>query len=219
MMAEYSPLAKIFVGKNMEGTLLDLGCGTLAPIGRMLYVNRRKVKHYIGVDYRGAKPEYNATKAFPCTYLKGDVTTWDVYAEALKVLEGNPPDFITSFECIEHMAKEKGILFLDNIAKVAGPKTTILLSTPCHDGIHLPHDHVFEWRWQELRDELEKRFTIVENYGTFASQRDLLPVLTPEERDIWERLSNFYDSSVLSVIFAPLYPSASRNSLWKLRLP
>ena len=41
--------------------------------------------------------------------------------------------------------------------------------------------------------------------------------LMPYEERVWDRLAAYYGNDVMSMVFAPLYPDASRNILWKLR--
>jgi hypothetical protein len=115
------------------------------------------------------------------------------------------------------MPKEKGIMFLENIRYLCAPYTTVFLSTPCHDNAHMPHDHVYEWTHAELKAQLETLFIIEDNMGTFASQREIYPVLTPDERLVFEKLQRFYDSSMIACFFAPMHPAQSRNSIWRLR--
>jgi hypothetical protein len=150
--------------------------------------------------------------------MQGDVTDWDgTYTKVLDALEGKPPDVIVTLEVLEHMSKEKGLMFLANIKRLCAPGTVVFLSTPCHDNIHLPHDHVYEWGHAELKAQLEQDFIIEDNMGTFASQREIVPVLTPDERLVYEKMQRFYDSSLISVLFAPMHPAESRNSIWRLR--
>lgn len=215
MALRYTHFAKFFGSKaHMEGTLVDLGCGPVIAMARMLYTNRRKVKKYVGVDYRKVEP---FKTHFPLVTFAGDVTTPPVYEEVLTELGQRPPDYIVSFEVIEHMDKEHGLAFLDRIRELAGIHTTIFLSTPCHDGVHMPAEHIYEWRWAELKEELEKRFAIEMNFGTFASQKEILPVMDEHELRVFYRLADYYDSHYLATIFAPMHPAESRNSLWILR--
>ena len=48
-------------------------------------------------------------------------------------------------------------------------QSVIVVSTPNHEGSNdkLPEDHVYEWGFDELKDELEKHFTIESVVGTF----------------------------------------------------
>ena len=59
-------------------------------------------------------------------------------------------------------------------------------------------------------------FGIQATYGTFASQKDILPKMSVEDKYLFQRLSMYYDSNYLSTIFAPLFPAYSRNCLWVL---
>jgi hypothetical protein len=61
-------------------------------------------------------------------------------------------------------------------------------------------------------------FIVEASYGTFASLSELYPVLTPADRNYLDRIREYYDSNALSVMMAPLYPQASRNVLWRLRV-
>jgi 2-polyprenyl-3-methyl-5-hydroxy-6-metoxy-1,4-benzoquinol methylase len=210
-------MSKLVVGKAMEGTLVDLGCGPDIYLARMLYSNRRRVSKYIAVDYRQPAPGWKEPH-FPLVKMQGDVTLWSLYEKIQAELEGKAPNMICTFEVIEHMAKDKGQAFIANIAKLAGPHTVIFASTPCHEDGKMPSEHIYEWHHNELKEEFEKHFTIVGNYGTFASQKDIKPVLTPAEREVWASLENYYDASYLSTIFAPNHPAESRNSLWVMQL-
>jgi hypothetical protein len=73
---------------------------------------------------------------------------------------------------------------------------------------HLLDRIVFNSRQLETFKEC---FDIERVYGTFASQKDILPKMTINECAMFERLKDYYDSNLLSVLFAPLHPEASRN--------
>ena len=61
-------------------------------------------------------------------------------------------------------------------------------------------------------------FKIAKNFGTFASQKDIEPILYETGKSdltiAYEYLKDYYDSNVLSCLFAPLLPRYSRNVLW-----
>lgn len=209
-------MSKLVVGKAMNGTLVDLGCGPNIYLARMLYSNRRHVSKYIAVDYRMPSPNWKEPH-FPLIKLQGDVTTWDIYSKVLEELGDHAPNMICTFEVIEHMSKKKGQLFIANMHRLAGPHTVVFASTPCHEDGKMPAEHIYEWHHDELKMEFEQHFEILGNYGTFASQKDIKPVLTPAEREVWASLENYYDASYLSTIFAPNHPAESRNSLWVMQ--
>ena len=65
-------------------------------------------------------------------------------------------------------------------------------------------------------------FDIIHRYGTFASQKEIEPVLYETgSNDLtiaYEYLKDYYDSNILSCFLAPLFPKYSRNVLWEVRL-
>ena len=103
-------------------------------------------------------------------------------------------------------------------------KTILLLSTPCFDSRvgaaknHIIDDKIMEFEYSEFKNLLQKYFIIEDVFGTFASQKDYKThiVGTPYEK-IFNRLHQYYDSNILSVFFAPLFPQYSRNCLWRLK--
>ena len=83
-----------------------------------------------------------------------------------------------------------------------------------------------ETDWAKTYEEMKEiflleKFELVNHWGTFASQKDIEPVLYetgPNDLTIaYQYLKDYYDSNLLSVLFAPLYPRYSRNCLWHLR--
>jgi uncharacterized protein YyaL (SSP411 family) len=123
------------------------------------------------------------------------------------------------FEALEHMEPDMGREVLKHIQQFMTPKeTTFFMSTPCFDG-HKAANHVYEWGYEELREQLTVlNFNIVNVYGTFASIKDYSGHFTSEQREIFDELREYYDSNVLSVIFAPMFPEYSRNCLWQLTI-
>lgn len=81
---------------------------------------------------------------------------------------------------------------------------------------HLAGNHIHEYTEFELRNYLEKYFVVKKQYGTFASQKDIKPVLTDAEKKLWDALREYYDVNMFSVLFAPNHPAESRNILWVL---
>jgi len=202
---------------KMGMRLLDVGCGMNTPMAMTFYVNKFRPSLYVGVDIR-AKFKYTQDD-FPFPYKKQsyfdctDSMNWvDLYNEY-----GEEWDMVTCFEVIEHMSKESGLALLENMANFCGG-TRIFLSTPCFNGSKAAN-HVYEWGYTELKEELENDFIIEEHYGTFASQRDIKSDLCDHGLiKCFEDLHRYYDSNVLSVIFAPLFPARSRNVIWRLRV-
>lgn len=199
--------------------ILDVGCGVNAPLANMFYTNRYKPNLYCGIDMRRIEPTikwnfpHHLQHEFDVT-LEAD---WDHLMETVS----NKWDIITCFEVIEHMEKADGIRLLENIAAYGDYSLLcnpfIFISTPIFNG-SAAANHVHEWEYDELYCEIEKLFKIENVFGTFASQRDILPVLSESEREVWNKLRAYYDSNVLSILLAPLHPKYSRNAIWRVRL-
>jgi len=132
-------------------------------------------------------------------------------------------DLITSFELLEHISHQNVPIVLDKIYEIANEKTLIMISTPCYNGKDIAANHIIdgevgELTFDHLKSELEKRFEIIEVFGTMASIADYKHKLKehPSLEYMFKKLHNYYDSNALSVIFAPLFPEQSRNCMWKV---
>ncbi len=197
--------------------LLDVGCGMNTPMAMTFYTNKYRPAAYVGLDMRNKFKYESHDFPFPYDTLGGfdctDSMHWvDMYNDY-----GENWDMVTCFEVIEHMPKEKGLDLLENIANFCGG-TKIFLSTPCFNG-NKAANHIYEWGYAELHVELEKNFIIEAHYGTFASQTDIkLDIENNGWRSLWLKLHKYYDSNVLSLIFAPLFPNNARNCIWQLKV-
>jgi len=196
------------IGMNV----LDVGCadGLLAQV---LYVNRLR-PNYVGVDIRlnmlekADKRKYHKELEFVCM---------DVTSEKLPVMDGWA-DIVVCFELVEHIPPINLSFVLHELRRCLKDNGVLLLSTPNYDGVHQAANHLKEYYKLELESILvDHGFSKMKFYGTFASQKDLIPGMTESDRDLFTQLHAYYDSNVLSVILAPLYPSLSRNILWELR--
>lgn len=223
-------------------TILDVGCGT-GNLANVLYKSRMGswIPLYVGVDVKSnAIKEANKLKLnFPAKFEqlnfcnKVDVDELLDVGGKQSILMKKYFKLIVCFEVLEHMSAKHGRKLLKNLRSVMHKDTTLLLSTPNYDGKHQAANHIYEWKYEELRDELiGNGFTIVKHYGTFASQADLkalfktnalvwgeddkASVAIANAEFLFNRLKYYYDSNFLSIIFAPLFPRQSRNILWRL---
>lgn len=200
--------------------ILDVGCGPEMPFASVLYVNRYKPSIYVGIDLRPAKPTTDVN--FEWYHSPRDVTQWATFEQLRDQFAPSGWDLITCFETLEHMPHDNGRQLLDNLRMSLSENTMCLLSTPCFNGSaagnHTAIDGTpMEWTYHELKTELERRFEIYAHWGTFASQMDLKPVMSPAETEVFSALREYYDSNLLSVMLAPLHPSRARNVVWDLR--
>ena len=206
---------------KMNMKILDIGCGS-GNLYEVFYRNRYAPTRYLGLDLRPQQVHLNQQRFPKAEFMIQDLTVpFDL---------GQDWDIITSFEVAEHVGKWKVPVFLDNIKRNCNPMTLVLLSTPCYDPkVGAAGNHTYdsgdglgiqpqELTRDELRKLLEERFLILENYGTFASIKDYKDHLTLAELDLFQRLTRYYDSNLVSVIFAPLVPQYSRNNLWVCKL-
>ena len=108
--------------------------------------------------------------------------------------------------------------------EVSNDDATFFFSTPCYNG-SAAGNHIAETGYLAFGALLEDLgYQIVDHFGTFASQREyrhLLKSFTYNGAEtnlepMFERLREYYDSNVISNIFAPLFPANSRNVLWVL---
>ncbi len=211
-----------------QAAVLDIACGPDWPLLTTLHSNGSAPAYFMGVDARdcsGTAPkltktevefeQHDITKTLPNP--PGAVLPVNAETNAEKVTK-NQWDMIVCFEVLEHMPKESGLLLLDNIQRIMGPNTLMLFSTPVFDEkVGMADNHIYEWGYQELKDELEKRFTLENHYGTFASLRDYTPLMTPEELKLLAKLKEYYNSAMVACMMAPLYPHKARNVLWQLK--
>lgn len=210
-------------GKRYEtAKIIDVGCGRELPLAQLLYVNKHSPKQgcFVGVDVgpidKVNQSVLNQTQ-FPLElHAKTDVADLQPGFSPLA-----PEGFTlaTCFEVLEHIEPDHMLDFLEAVKRQLAPGGTFIMSTPNYDEkTGAADNHVNEMDHQFLHATLQRAgWTIINKYGTFASQRDIKPLL---ERDglmpVYEKLHAFYDSNVLSTVFAPLYPEAARNCLWEL---
>lgn len=223
MFAHYLRWTHVLRLAKIGMNILDFGCGS-GNLYEVLYRNRYKPNKFLGLDIRKFVIEKNRDK-FP-------KAEWQV--EDLVNIQsgkyGNDWDIITSFEVAEHVGKSNVDKFLWNIENLCNKNTIILISTPCYnEKVGAAKNHTYdcgdgkgiisqELTYLEMKDSLEKHFIIEEHFGTFASQSDYKDHLSDNQLNVFNKLHGYYDSNLISIIFAPLFPQYSRNVLWKCKL-
>lgn len=200
--------------RSSAARLLDVGCGADLPFLRLMLTGRGDFAHYCGVDIR-ANAEPYALEIVQRSSKRDKVKL--CFNTDICKLEAQPFHFVTCFEMMEHVEPLHAWRALCKINSLLVRGDAIaLFSTPCYDErVGAADNHVNEMTRDVFMQMLsDAGFKIEACYGTFASQGDYLPLMTPEERRIFDSLRNYYDSNVLSLIFAPMFPQASRNCLW-----
>lgn len=218
-----------------DAVIVDVGCGKEMPLAKALYTNKMSPKLYVGVDVnRFEVPEMLQGKKIPVQAMpETDFCSVFVKEEATPPEVPTIPekaDMITSFEVLEHVTPGYCRLMLQHMLELLKDDGSVVISTPCFNG-EAAENHINEMTYPALGALLEDLgFEIVGAYGTFASISDYkhllgdANVIEMEDGEkiltvlgAFNRLRDYYDTNLLAVLFAPLFPEGSRNCLWELR--
>ena len=204
---------------KINQSILDFGCGN-ANLLELLYRNKYRPKEYLGIDIR--KQTINTLKDQYKNLEYAKFVDLDLCSKEFSI-KGDW-DIIASFEVIEHIGKQNARQFLSNIKSCMNPNTILLLSTPVYDektgaaNNYIINGEVCEFEYNELKNLLSEFFIIEDVFGTFASQKDYKPFMNEWQTKMFEHLTKYYDSNLVSNIMAPFFPMQSRNCLWKCKL-
>jgi 2-polyprenyl-3-methyl-5-hydroxy-6-metoxy-1,4-benzoquinol methylase len=199
--------------------IMDVGCGKDLPLPRLMYANKMTDFAYIGIDMNHlTMPEMLVTavknRKADIQLLGGKDASKIKYEE----LEFEHPTVAVCFEVLEHVHPTICQALVRNVHALLADGGHAFFSTPIYNG-SAAANHINEMGRGVLTSLFESvGFNIEANYGTFASQSELIPIINENHmQNIWNALANYYDSNVLSTIFAPMFPHVSRNNLWHLR--
>lgn len=200
--------------------ILDFGCGS-GNLAEVLYRNKFKCKKYLGLDIRKELIDKNIQKFFNVDWIafnNNDLCHKNLYITG-------EWDIITCFEVIEHIGKKNRETFLENIRRCMNKDTILLISTPVYDesvgaaNNHIINNEINEMTYREMEDLLiTNGFEIQKVFGTFASQKDYKPYMNEWQKEMFNKLNEYYDSNLISNIMAPMFPEQSRNCLWICKL-
>ncbi len=205
-----------------RASIIDIGCGKEIPLLKTLYTMKMTPKQYQAIDVNRINFQEIHRKIVEkmgddCFHLEDECD----FSEDTKIgfLD---PHVITCFEVLEHNTLPKVVKILANIHEIANKNTTIFISTPVFNG-KAAANHINEMTYEMMEGLLKTgEFDIIHRYGTFASQKDIEPVLyetgTNDLTIAYEYLKDYYDSNILSCFLAPLFPKYSRNVLWEVRI-
>lgn len=222
MMAHYLRWSHVLKIAEIGMNILDFGCGS-GNIYEVFYRNKFAPKRFLGLDIRKQTIEKNKIKFPKAEWNDEDLVN-------MKQNYGNDWNVITSFEVLEHIGKNNGDKFLQNIRLHCNDKTIVLISTPNYDeGVGAAGNHTYdsgdgrgvapqEYTYQELQELFSKYFTIEKVWGTFASIRDYKDSMNDWQKQMFESLYEYFDVNILSNLMAPMFPEQSRNCLWQLKI-
>lgn len=209
-------------------TVTDFGAGT-ANLLETLYRNRFKAAHYIGLEIKRSTVEAAKEKFKDVEWAQ--FHTVDLVKEPLEFFDALPKSkHVCSFEVLEHVGKVNGQAFVDRFAACGDKDSIYYLSTPNYDPkVGAAGNHTYdsgdgngvqpqEFTHEEIASLIAPKFDVIEKFGTFASQSDYKALLSPSQKEMFDKLSEYYSSNIIAILFAPLFPEQSRNTLWKMRL-
>ena len=214
----------------------EVGCGecwTLRNLYKAYVIKKSDViRSYYGYDIDPAceleNPFWSNAGGLlkDSTWFKnfnGEIRIQDLTVNPVFDLEDESIDFFWSTEVIEHMGREFVPAWLDDVARVMRKGALGYVSTPNHDGSNdkLPEDHVYEWGFEELKEELERNFIIESVVGTFIQIPKLRKALREDPNgwtaDQYEMLEQRYGRQFLRMAAAVFYPEVANNCAWVLR--
>jgi len=210
-----------FVRADMR--VLDIGCGPDQMMTKVLCASQSHVPElYVGVDVQ--KLPRKSGIAWTRIFDEFDVTRrWrellgGLYATPRTSSLG-PFDVISCFEVIEHMPRDRGRRLLEAIRHLLKADGIALLSTPVYNERHMAANHIHEYRFEELEQEITRAGLVVDRVvGTFMTAAAAKRVATPAQRLLLEELHDkWYAWDILANFLAPLYPRASSNCCWILK--
>ena len=198
--------------------ILDVGCGKDQPLPRLMYSNKMTGFKYTGVDMN--RMDFHPTLAQAHVNGKIEAALLEETDASLLTPDELPwgqADYLVAFEILEHIQPYIVHRMLNAWKEQVKPGGILFVSTPIFNG-SAAGNHINEMGRITLGKAFEMAgFTIMGNYGTFASIRDYEHLMTREERHVFNRLRNYYDTNVLATFMAPLFPQGSRNNLWVLK--
>lgn len=215
----WSHICKFLMQRKRYATarILEAGCGRELPLPRLIYSNRMSGAQYVGVDMNILDVPAMLDKAAET----GKMGIWIMPQTDAGLVKPEhlpwAPNILVCLEVFEHVHPEYGLRLLKNLYALAEPGADFFFSTPCFNG-SAADNHIAETNYHPMGAILERvGWNIQMHYGTFASQTDYLPHMNPGELRVFTQLSQYYDSNLLAVMFAPLFPQYSRNCLWHCR--
>lgn len=209
-------------------SFVDFGAGKCYLL-EVLYRNRYKPSKYVALEYKQvevdkAKAKYEKLP-FPAEFYQQDIINPTMDYSKFQA------DRVVSFEVAEHVGRQNVPVFLKNFLECGKDTATYYLSTPNFDEfVGAAGNHTYDsgdgrgvaaheldhFQLQEMI--LEAGFEIVQKFGTFASQKDYKGTLNEWQTEMFNAISKYYDSNLVSNLMAPVIePELARNTLWVLK--
>jgi SAM-dependent methyltransferase len=202
--------------------LLDVCCGRglLLPL---LRYQRKDLGSYTGVDIAPANATFTRQRVtdghpLPADYYPFPVSFVDSNVAVMSQVLPRRYDVIVYTSALEHMHPDMGLASLHECRTVSRPGAILILTCPNTaegaDGYQTQYRaHVYEWKRSELLAGLQAAgFQLVTEYGLLVDKRTLL---REGERlglkPLIERLAAFIPPEWLLPVFAPMFPTQSKE--------
>jgi SAM-dependent methyltransferase len=189
--------------------LVDIGCGR-GWLLNMIYRNKLDIS-YIGIDLSLASLKYASRTKYKCPRLL--LQTNCVRPPLIQ----NFADYVVCLETIEHNDKENAENILRKCVDILKPGGLLFVSTPNrrNQTMVFPEDHVYEWELEEMSNYLKViGLEIQQIFGCFGKKQEIIQSLDEIEKQLYLRLSNYFDWHVLSPFFSVLHPENSQGVIW-----
>ena len=154
---------------------------------------------------------------------KGQIVLQDLTVDPEPPVEDESIDVFMTTEVIEHMGREFIEPWIEASARKLRPGGIAYISTPNHDGSNdkLPKDHVYEWGYQELKEELERNFHVQAVTGTFIQIPNFKKAQAdPDARwwtdDMMVYLEERFGRQFFRMVAAMFYTERANNCAWRL---
>lgn len=208
--------------------IVDFGAGKCNLL-EVMYRNRYRPAKYIALEFSDADVIY-AQEKFKKVTFPVEIHRQDIIKPILDFTKFQA-DRVVSFEVAEHVGRQNVPKFLENFKKCGKDTATYYLSTPNYDPeVGAAANHTYDsndgrgkapqeidhFELQQMI--LDAGFKIENKFGTFASQRDYKESLNEWQTEMFNALSKYYDSNMLSNLMSPVIePELARNTLWVLK--
>jgi 2-polyprenyl-3-methyl-5-hydroxy-6-metoxy-1,4-benzoquinol methylase len=199
-------------------TILDIGCGEIWTIRVFFHTLRIKkaeiVENYTGFDLDEkalSRADSFKFETMSVSLVQGDITEGD-----LKQFPDKSKDVVICLETIEHIKPEFVPLLLSEIKRICRGRAYI--STPNFDGGigSIPDDHIKEWCYAELSEEIKKAgLRVIREIGVFSNLNkvEALAKDDPKLRAFFEFFKDKFDGNFLSIVMAKFIQGNAQNIL------
>jgi len=198
--------------------ILELGCGECYVLQlfyhAIIETKSDFVKSYIGVDID--EPMLEKTRIGRKSMLDtmhAKLISQDLTTNPTMRVKDNYFDLVICFETFEHIQAKFVAPILGEINRVLNENGTALLSTPNSAGSSskLPKDHVYEWDYIELCEEIQNNLVLESSHGVGVNVSKIPKSEKKRLAEIAECLNNsfgtntYFSSTVLGAFCEPDY--------------